>query len=313
MTKISNLHIFNIHGFNLHGSLLVLCGFVFSLMTQVTEPKLVFADYIDPSEIQVKTEKYTPETTDFRKGQYEYQVSWQGIPVASATVDIKNKEVESEKAYFVEAHAKTSKVIGVFYKLRHTSESLFYESTLKPIRFSSIQTENSRRRSSEIEFGENGEIRSALGKNGKKEDERKFVSENQTLDPISAAFLARSIPIEVGKKASFDVYNAKNRYLISFEVVGIEDISLPGQAEKRRAYKVIPTLNKLTDTEGEKRFNRAEIWIAADETRDILKMETEVFVGSVSAYLKKFSPEGGNPSSDSNQDSTMEVASVNTN
>jgi hypothetical protein len=255
----------------------------------------VLSEYVDPASIRVQTEKYVPQTDSFRKGVYEYEVSWQGIPVASATIDIRDREIDSSRAYFVEANARTNKVIGVFYKLRHTSDSLFYQKDFRPIRFSLQQTENSRKKSSEIVFGEDGEIRSVLEKNGKVEEARQFFSDNQTLDPISAAFLARSIPIEVGQRASFDVYNAKNRYLISFKVVAVEDLSLPGQAQKRKAYKVIPTLRKLTDTEGEKRFRKAEIWIAADDTRDVLKIESEVFVGSVSAYMKSFTEydEGG--------------------
>jgi hypothetical protein len=264
------------------------------------------SEYVDPASIRVQTEKYVPETTDFRKGIYEYEVSWKGIPVASATIDIRDREVDSAKAYFVEASAKTNKVVGVFYKLRHTSNSLFYQEDLRPIRFSFRQTENSRKKSSEIVFGEGGEIKSVLEKNGKVEEARQFFSDNQTLDPISAAFLARSIPIELGQRASFDIYNAKNRYLISFKVTEIEEIYLPGEKDKRLAYKVIPRLRKLTDTEGEKRFRKAEIWIAADETRDVLKIESEVFVGSVSAHMKSFTPQD-DPGSDEKR-AQMQVA-----
>jgi hypothetical protein len=256
----------------------------------LTSFQFASADYIDPASIRVQTQKYVPETTDFRRGVYEYEVSWKGIPVADASIDIQDKENDSSSAYFVQAHAKTNKFIAIFYKLRHTSDSLFYTENLQPIKFSSRQSENSRSKSSQIVFGEDGKITSVIEKNGKVEEERSFVSENLTLDPISAAFLARSIPIKVGSKAAFDIYNAKNRYLISFEVTAIEDIFLPGHSEKRKAFKVIPSLTKLTDTEGEKRFRKAEIWIAADDTRDVLKVESEVFVGSVSAYLKSFKP-----------------------
>ncbi len=267
----------------------------------------VSSEYIDPASVRVQTEHYTPHTTEFNKGVFEYEVSWQGIPVASASINVQDKEVDSADAYFVEANAKTNKVIGIFYKLRHTSHSLFYKDNLKPIRFSFNQTENSRKKSSEITFGDDGHIRSVLEKNGKLEEEREFVTNNQTLDPISAAFLARSIPIKIGQKASFDVYNAKNRYLISFEVTSIEDISLPGQKLKRKAYKVIPSLKKLTDTEGEKRFRKAEIWIAADESRDVLKIETEVFVGTVSAYLKGFSSTGNTHDGDTQKEENVKL------
>jgi hypothetical protein len=262
----------------------------------ISIPIVAEAEFIDPSTIQVKTETYVPDFTDFKRGTYVYEVSWKGIPVAEASVEVDSLITkEGKESYKVEAKAATNKVIDVFYKLRHSSDSSFDAESLRPMKFTSIQTENSRKRSSEISFGKNGEISSFTEKNGRIEDERRFTSDNLTLDPISAAFLARSIPIEIGKKVDFDVYNAKNRYLISFLVVEIENIRVEGSSKKsgkemRLAYKVVPSIQKLTDSEGEKRFSKATIWISADEHRDVLKIESEVLVGSIGAYLKKFSP-----------------------
>lgn len=272
------------------------CAFASILFFIIPHIDVAKAEFIDPASIQIKTETYTPDFTDFKRGTYVYEVSWKGIPVAEASVEVDSQKTEEGKeSYLVEAKASTNKVIDVFYKLRHSSDSSFDAESLRPMKFKSIQTENSRKRSSEISFGINGEISSFTERNGKIEDERKFMSDNLTLDPISAAFLARSIPIEIGKKVEFDIYNAKNRYLISFLVVEIENIKVEnfnkkGEKEMRLAYKVVPTIQKLTDTEGEKRFSKGTIWISADEFRDVLKIESEVLVGSIGAYLKKFSP-----------------------
>ena len=56
------------------------------------------------------------------------------------------------------------------------------------------------------------------------------------------------------------------------------------------AFRVVPSVKKLTDTEGEKKFRSATLWIAADETREVLKMESEVWIGSVTAKLQRFNP-----------------------
>ena len=45
---------------------------------------------------------------------------------------------------------------------------------------------------------------------------------------------------------------------------------------------------KLSDTEGEKRLRSATIWLSADEDRNILKLESSVWIGSVTAEFEEF-------------------------
>ncbi|HMO17935.1 MAG TPA: DUF3108 domain-containing protein [Oligoflexia bacterium] len=255
-------------------------------------PLFSSADYIDPSTVNVSTESYKPSFTDFAEGTYQYDIKWQGLQVANGIVQVESAVKESNKMYAVEAKANTSKLIDVLYKLRHTSGSEFDGETLRPIKFHSVQTENSKSKKTDIYFREDGHISSVSMKNGKVENRHEFASSNLTLDPISAAFLARSIPVNVGSTAEFDVFNGKNRFLISFRVDSLEKVVLPGSDVAKDAFKVIPSVKKLTDTEGETRFRKAEIWISADEKRDVLKVESEVLVGKVSAFLKSFDPVG---------------------
>ena len=115
-------------------------------------------------------------------------------------------------------------------------------------------------------------------------------------DPISAAFYAKSVPMEVGSVLEIDVFNGRNRFVITFNVVGKETVEV-GDREVE-AFKIEPKVKKLTDTEGEKKFRSATLWISADDKREVLKMESEVFVGSVSAELEKFEPAGEDPAAE---------------
>lgn len=245
-----------------------------------------FAEYILPSAVNVSTKSYIPKHSDFNSGEYVYKVSWQGIPVASAKIKVNNPEVDGE--WKVRAGAQTSKWISTFYTLKFDSESLFSRDDFKPKQFTSRQIENTKKKVKEVSFLKDGTIKSDAYKNGHKEETITFNSENQTLDPISAAFLARSLDIKVGSKKSFDVFNGKHRYLITFHVDALEKIKL--NKKEIECFSVRPEVVKLTDTEGEKRLQSARIWITADDKREVIKIESNVLVGRVKAELQKFTP-----------------------
>lgn len=254
---------------------------------------MVGADYIPPSRVTVKTEAYQPHDTNFPRGFYEYQIAWQGVPVGSASIRIGTTYRGGKKMLDVEGTARSTKVVGVFYELRHRSESIFSAQDLKPVEFFSQQTENSRFTNIDVTFSPDGLIRSKIVK-GKvnspgKAEEVVFKSENATFDPITAAFLARSLPINPAEDLSFDIFNGQHRYLISFHVVGREKINVAGKDYD--AFKVEPRVKKLTDTQGEKRLRKAYLWVSADGSREVLKLESEVFFGSVSAKLVRFVPD----------------------
>ncbi len=244
---------------------------------------LVQADYISPIDVDVKTEKYQPENINFESSEYKYKVSWQGLPVATANIEVNN----TNNAYSVKAGAKTKKWLSVFYKLKFESESEFESQSLKPIKFSSRQIENSKKKVKNVEFNDDGTIHAKSYKNGKKQQEFKFNTGNQTLDPITAAFFARSLNIEEGTKKTFDVFNGKHRFLITFKVGPKEEITVNNK--NYLCYKVIPEVQKLTDSEGETRLKSASIWITADSKREIIKIESDVLVGSVTAELEQHS------------------------
>ncbi len=254
---------------------------------------LAIADYISPGAVVVRTKAYQPRSTNFAKGSYEYQVKWEGIPVGSANVKVDTKYQDGKRMLDVEATASSSRVIRLFYSLNHLSKSIFSADSLAPVEFHSKQIENSRFTNRDITFAPGGDIVAKTMK-GKKNttgetEELKFKSENATFDPISAAFLARSLPIDPNEDLSFDVFNGKHRFLISFHVLGRETVRVAGKTYD--AFKVEPTVKKLTDTEGEKRIRKVLIWVSADDSREVLKLESEVFLGSINAKLVKFTPD----------------------
>ncbi len=264
------------------------------------------ADYIPPGEILVRTKAYTPEHVGFPLGTYEYSVDWQGIPVGKASITVRNSLVPvsndtQEGRYVVTAKANSGRVISIFYNLKHVSESTFRADKLSPVLFRSMQTENSKSKGREVQFEPDGQIHATLWKKKKgekvPEEQIDFKSDNTTFDPITAAFLARSLPVNENEDFTFDIFNGKHRFLITLRVKGKEVVEAAGR--QREAYIVVPTVKKLTDSEGEKRLRKATLWISTDPSREVLKLKSEVFVGSVNADLVRFIPEPGQLPSDS--------------
>lgn len=256
------------------------------------------ADYIPPELVKVSTSKIQSEPLIYNPGKYTYAVSWQGIPVASAEVIIGEAPQLKRADYTpnpgdvtMRVTAKTGKVIDLLYRLRHTSESTFNIPELRPVAFTSDQTENSKYRRTEILFSPNHKIVSKLWKEpqpAEPSETSEFNSNNFTLDPLFGALLARSLPVDKSTATGFDIWNGKHRYLITFKIEGQDYIEIG--KNKVLADRVVPSVQKLTDSEGEKRIQSVTMWVSADERREILKLESKVLVGSVSAVLKGIEP-----------------------
>jgi hypothetical protein len=247
-------------------------------------------EYIPPQDMVVTTDPIEIVDKNLPLGSYTYSLGWQGIEVGESTLTITKETNESGKEVLkVSAEAKTGKVIDVFYRLRHISTAFIDPETFTPFKFITEQKENSRKKKRIVTYEADGSIKSERwGSKGKKEDIQ-FKSNNYTLDPITAAVVAKSTKIEVGKKVRLDVFNGKHRFLITFNVLSEETVEING--EKRSAFKVEPQVVRLTNTKPEKRLKKAYLWISNDKKREILKLESKVWVGSVAAKLKGFKPE----------------------
>jgi hypothetical protein len=273
-----------------HSGLVGVVGSAFlTAVLLVGAPMAAIAEYIDPGDVEVKTERYTPAENNFSAGVYRYSVGWQGIPVADAEIKVRSVDDDSEKGMFdVTATANTASVISVFYRLRHTSNSVFDAATFEPVKFYSSEVERRKKKTREITFNPDGIIDFKYVRDGKVREENSFHSDNFTLDPISAAFVARSLPIDLGTTASFDVFNGRHRYLITCKVEGRETLQIAGK--KIDSFRVVPTVERLTDTEKDERLQSATIWVSADSARHVLKIESKVWLGSVTAELIGFRP-----------------------
>lgn len=243
-------------------------------------------NYISPELIQVSTPVYRPEFSQFSPalGTYTYEVAWQGIPAATINVEI----AQDDMHYRASVSARTAKGIDIFYKLRYYAKGIISSYDLSPINSEVEHQENSNIKTTKMTFSEDGNIEVIRQKKGKDPQSLNFNPQNFTLDPFSAAFLARSLPWEVGQSRQFDTFNGKSRYLIT--LTAVDKVTMKVNGRDREVWVISPKVVNLTQAKPSNKLRSAEIYVTADKERDILQIVSKVFIGSVKTKLTGFVP-----------------------
>jgi hypothetical protein len=227
---------------------------------------------------------YQPKAYPFETGEKEvYRASWNGMfSVATAEVHTVPTVVDGKKVFQVRVEAKTSKALDLIWKMRDTISSTFDAKGLAPSRFIFKQRENSRVIDTDARLDQVTK-RWAVNRQqvGKKPRVYEFESQN-TLDPITAVYLARSIDFKVGDRLYFKVFGGRYRYLLELFVEKKEPVALDGKSIE--AFRVIPRIQNITKNGYASRLNDAIIWLSADERRVPVKLSSKIVFGTV--YLE---------------------------
>jgi len=241
---------------------------------------------IKAQDIKIYTPVYHPKFSDFEPplGLYTYKVAWEGIPAATVNVEVE----KLNDVYKVITTAKTYSGIDIFYRLRYKAEGLISATDLTPIQTEIDQQENSTHKFTRISFESDGGIRATRYRQGEQTEDLSFKKNNFTLDPVSASFLARGVEWKVGDSKQFDTFNGKSRYLITLTATSKTTLKVNGQ--EREAWEITPKIENLTSPDSNKKFRSAVIFLSADKSKEILKIVSKVFVGSVSTTLIDFAP-----------------------
>jgi len=235
----------------------------------------------EPTKAPTSVPLYQPRFYPYERGEKaSYRASWNGVPVATAEIETTPIIFEGKKSFRVRIDAKTSKGLDLIWKMRDTITSVFDAKSLAPSRFVFSQRENSRVIDTEAKFNQKAK-KWAVNRwqEGRKPRVYDFDS-NNTLDPITAVYLARSIDFNVGEKLYFNVFGGRYQYLLELNVEKKESVELESGAVIQ-AFKLVPKLTNLTKKGYAGRMNEAAIWVSADERRVPVKFWSRMFVGNV--------------------------------
>ena len=229
---------------------------------------------------------YQPKHYPFEGGEKQvYQASWNGmISVATAEISTVPTVIDGKKVYQVRVEAKTSKLLDMIWRMRDTISSTFDAKALQPSRFTFSQRENSKVIDTEARL-DHGTKRWAVNRQqtGKPAKIYEFDSQN-TLDPITAVYLARSVDFKVGDRLYFKIFGGRYQYLLELFVEKKEPVALDS-GKTVDAFRIIPRIENITKNGYATRLNEATIWISADERRLPIKLSSKIVFGSVSLQL----------------------------
>ncbi|MBN8549498.1 MAG: DUF3108 domain-containing protein [Deltaproteobacteria bacterium] len=273
-------------------SRLVLSGLI--ALSMMAVGSLGFADQGDTTTApvaKVTTPVYHPEASDFAPplGKYDYTVSWEGIPAAEASISVEQEGLH----YRIVADARTYSGVDLLYTLRYRAESLISAIDYSPIKTIIDQRENSTKRSTQISFRDNGDIETVRSKNGKDTVVQTLNTDNFTLDPFSASFLARSLDWKVGDTREFDTFNGKTRYIIS--LTAKDKVNMKVNGVERPVWVIVPGVRSADTNQPNKKLREAKIYVTADSKREVLQIVSSVFIGSVKTTLDTFTPSKRSP------------------
>lgn len=105
------------------------------------------------------------------------------------------------------------------------------------------------------------------------------------LDEGSFLFFLRTIPLEVGQEYSFDQYFRPERNPVRFQVLRRERVSVPAGVFETIVVRPIIKARGVFSENG-----RAEVWLTDDSRRIMVQMKSHTKLGSVSLYLKSYTP-----------------------
>jgi hypothetical protein len=222
---------------------------------------------------------------ELRPLRASYRFGWSGVPAATGDIHFTKP---SNDQFQLEGKGRTSGFVRALWKLDVTQRAVANSQTLAPIETEQSESYRSKKIVTHLTFTNSGVTRTRTEGEGAaaKKTTRDFSFPN-LFDLHSAALYLRSQPLKKGSVYRLAVYPATNAYLATVTVTGREKISV--RAGTYNAIKLdlrLKRVGKHLELEPHKKFRGATVWVSDDAERLILRIDAQVFVGTVFAELQ---------------------------
>jgi Protein of unknown function (DUF3108) len=222
---------------------------------------------------------------ELRSLRASYRFGWSGVTAVTGEIHFTKP---SNDKFQLEGTARTIGLVRALWKLDVTHRALANSQTLAPIETQQSESYRSKKITTHLTFTNSGVTRARTEGQARNAEtkSKEFVFPN-LFDLHSAALYLRSQPLKQGSVYRLAVYPATNAYLATVTVSGRDKISV--RAGTYNAIKLdlqLKRVGKHLELEPHKKFRRATIWVSDDAERLILRIEAQVFVGTVFAELQ---------------------------
>lgn len=211
-----------------------------------------------------------------------YGFGWSGFPCATA--DIRLAKAAAGRLQ-LDLAARTIGLVRTLWKFDANGTSTVDAATLHPIAVKQVENDRSQKTLTELSFTADGVTSKVTETPGKGTKIRRFDFPH-LFDLQSALLYLRSQSLQERNVQRIVVYSATAPYLATVTVLGRERITVPSGTYN--AVKFDLQLNRIKDGQlhPHRKFRRATVWMSDDPDRLLLRIEAQVFVGSVFAELQ---------------------------
>lgn len=244
-----------------------------------------------PSWESTVTSSSPPSFPNPRPLRARYGFNWSGFPCATAEIRLSKPGGDRVQ---LDLTTRTTGLARALWKFDATGTSSVDASSLRPIAVRQVENDRSSRIVTELAFSATGVISKVTETPGPGTKVRQF-DFPRLFDLQSAMLYLRSQSLQERNVQRIVVYSATAPYLATVTVLGRERVTVP--AGTFNAIKFDLQLNRIKDgqLQPHRKFRRASAWLSDDADRTLLKIEAQVFIGSVSCELQSIdfaSPKG---------------------
>jgi len=220
--------------------------------------------------------------SELRPVRTTYHFGWSGITAGKGDMRFSK---DGGKRFQLEATGGTTGFVRALWKLDATYRGLANPGTLRPIESQQIEAYRRKKITTELNFTDSGVTRTR-SETGSKENKPKPFNFPGLFDLHSAMLYLRSQPLNDHAVYRIVVYPATSAYLATVTVLGHERISVHAGSYNAIKFDVqLKRLGKDLELEPHRKFRRATVWVSDDENRIPLRIEAQIFVGTVFADL----------------------------
>ncbi len=215
-----------------------------------------------------------------------YRFGWSALPAADAVFDFTKPKPDEVR---LDMSVKTTGAVRTLFRLDAQHTALAQAATLRPISARQTEVYKDETLRTKLDFDDEGVTRSRRSSeptpgNG---NEKRFKF-SPLFDLHTALLWVRSQRLQSGDVYRLVVYPSTAPYLAEIAVGGVEKIKVGGKTYS--AFRLGIKLRRVTkklELQPHSKFKRATAWVSDDSDRMLVKVEAEIFVGSVWVELRK--------------------------
>jgi len=227
---------------------------------------------------------------EFAGERLVYEFGWQKITAAKATVSADSFEADGRTFYKIRFDIEGEPKLDFIWKIRDVLKVETDAATLQCRHFMFMQREGNFRQDTNVWLEPATGMLVSERVQYKENNQKKILSTKSApadhFDPISALYYVRRMPLTVGQVNTLKVFDGKRKHELSYTVLKEERITTGlGTFDTWKVEpRIVPAAKKDKESKVEK-VKEVYLWIDKKEPHNVVRIESEAFVGRIFAEL----------------------------